>query len=133
MMPTIKKITIYLLFGCISTAYNLDGCLTTFINDKNEKIMIYNESDQTIIPIDRHAKRRFGNQREHAHFSICTKVANQPLFSKSYTCRQLGCGKDGNVQLKLSDIENETSVTRLFSIVRHEPHSSMVDQVTIAH
>lgn len=125
-----KIIIITMMAGYMLSICNMYA-LTTFINDKGKRIIIYNEEDKTLIPIGRNEKRRFGNQHEHAHFTIYyMQQANKPS-GRIYTCKQNLCGGNGNIQLKLSDIKKGTEVTDLFTIIKHEPHSSMVNELPI--
>lgn len=108
---------------------NMQACLTTFINDKMSKIMVYNKQDKTFTCIRKNEKRRFGNQHQRAHFVLYVQQKNKPVFSRLYTCKQVRCSKTGNIQLKFSDIQNGSSVTQLFDITKNEPYSSMVQDL----
>jgi hypothetical protein len=109
---------------------NLFGCMTTFINDSNNRIAILNELDQTFMIIPKNGKRRFGDHSKHAKFVIYT-IQNEKtqLWSPAYGCQQNECGTTGNVVLKLSDVENCTEVTRLFTLTKHKPYASMVNKL----
>ena len=103
---------------------NLQACLTTFINDKGKKVAIYNKNDERFIPIcKKNATCRFGNQHQHAHFVVYMQQPQSKFFSPVYECKQNACGTKGNIKLKLSDIENQTEATQLFTIAKSEPHS----------
>ena len=114
------------LFCCISGMY---ACVTTIINDKMPKMMIYNKPDKTFIVMRKSEKRRFGNQHKRAHFAVYIQQPNKPIFSRIYTCRQIACSKSGNIQLKFSDIEKGSGDTYLFSITKNKPHSSMAQEL----
>jgi len=120
-----------IIIGNMMSMCSLHACLTTFINDKSARVIIYNKDDQTLILLGRNQKRRFGNQHKHAHFDIYVQQQNRPVLSRLYTCKQIKCGGNGNIQLKLSDIENGTEVTELFTIIKHGPHSPMVHELPI--
>ncbi len=121
---------ILVLMQMMSVALDMQGCFTTFINDKGIKILIYDKNDDLIIPIGKSEKRRFGSENEHAHFVIYTQEPKKRLFSPLYTCKQDQCGANGNMQLKFSDIENDTEAAQLFTITEHTPHMSMVQRVS---
>lgn len=120
------KIFILLTICTVSIAHYVRACFTTFINDKGVRVIIYNKNDKAIIPIQRNEKRRFGSGHKHAYFAVYVQEPKTHLFSRAYLCKQKACGKSGNIQLKLSDIENKTDATRLFTITKNKPYSSMV-------
>ncbi|HSC24620.1 MAG TPA: hypothetical protein VLB80_00180 [Candidatus Babeliales bacterium] len=110
---------------------NVQACMTTFINDSNSKVAIYNEHDKAFLIIPKSGKRRFGNHDKHAYFVV---YAQQPktkteVWIPVYTCTQNECGNNGNIVLKFSDIEDGTQATSLFTIVKNKPHSSMVREL----
>lgn len=115
-----------LLFGFMS---DMHGCVTTIINDKMPKMMIYNKQDKAFIVMRKSEKRRFGNQHQRAHFALYIQQPNKPIFSRLYTCIQNACSKTGNIQLKFSDIENGSGDAYLFSIIKNKPHSSMAQEL----
>ena len=123
------KNALLFLFFLITLAFDMCACLTTFINDKHAKVMIYNENNNTIIPIMRNERRRFGSPDEHAHFSIFVQQPKNKYFYRAYECKQNECGKTGNIQLKFSDIENGSGSTDLFTIIQGDPHVSMVNSL----
>lgn len=107
---------------------NIFGCMTTFINDSNNRIAILNELDQTFMVMPKNGKRRFGHYSKHAHFTVYTmQNEKSQLWSRMYSCQQNECGTRGNVTLKLSDMESCTDVTKLFTIKKYEPYASMVN------
>lgn len=109
---------------------SLFSCMTTFINDSNNRIAILNELDETFMVIPKNGKRRFGNQHKHAHFVVYTmQHEKSQLWSPVYTCQQNECGAKGNVTLKLSDMENCADITKLFTITKHKPYASMVNKL----
>lgn len=112
----------------MSIFIDLNACLTTFIND-GKKILIYNKNDKRLIPIYKNGTCRFGNQHEHAHFAVYMQQPKSKFFSRKYICKQNACGKKGNITLKLSDIENQTEATQLFTIVKSDAHPSMVQEL----
>ncbi len=116
---------------CIAIMGNsLFGCMTTFINDSNNRIAIFNELDKTFMIIPKNGKRRFGDHSQHAQFVIYT-IQNEKaqIWSPAYGCQQNECGTKGNVILKLSDVENCTEVTRSFTLTKHKPYASMVNKL----
>lgn len=130
-----NKKFMFMVTVCVATTIiELFSCMTTFINDSNNRIAILNKSDQTFMFIPKNDKRRFGNQHNHAHFVIYTMQKEKPeLWSPAYTCQQNECGSNGNIILKFSDIENRVApaapgpdVTQLFTITKHAPYTSMV-------
>ena len=129
MIAKYKKIMIIFMMQVMSVVINVQACLTTFINDKNVRMFVYNKNDKTIIPICKNEKRRFGNQHKHAFFVVYMQQPKMRFFTRVYTCKQNECGSSGNIQLKLSDIENGTGSTELFTITRHKPYSSMVQEL----
>ncbi len=109
---------------------NLFGCMTTFINDSNNKIAILNTLDRTFMIIPKNGKRRFGDQVKHAQFTVyMIQNEKSQLWIPVYDCQQNECGSKGNVILKLSDVENCTDVTQLFTLTKHKPYSSMVNRL----
>ena len=60
----------------------LFGCMTTFVNDSNNRIAILNELDQTFMVIPKNGKRRFGDHHKHAHFIIYTIQKTKNLRGK---------------------------------------------------
>jgi hypothetical protein len=130
MIRSTKVMMIMVLIPMMSLIIDIHGCFTTFINDKGIKILIYDKNDELIIPIAKNEKRRFGSEHDHAHFVIYTQEPKKRLFSPLYTCKQNQCGGNGNMQLKFSDIENDTDAAALFTITEHAPHMSMVQRVS---
>lgn len=126
-----NKMIGWLLLILISTSCDMYPCLTTLINDQGSRILVYNKKDKTIIALSKNEKRRFGSPKEHAYFVIYVQQPKARLFTRMYTCQQNECGDTGDVRLKLSDIINRTQVTELFTIIKHEPHSSMVQDLPI--
>lgn len=124
-----NRIMMMMIMYMLSVAIDLHACLTTLINDEVKKIIIYNKVDKTLVPIQRNEKRRFGNQHQHAHFAIYTQLPNRQVFSRLYTCKQNTCGSSGNIQLKLSDIENSIGAAQLFTITKSKSHASMVEEL----
>jgi len=129
-MKSRHTIMVVILISCaMGIFFDMCACLTTFINDNGKRIIIYNKTDKTLIPIQKSEKRRFGNQHKHAYFVIYMQQPQSNIFSRMYVCKQNACGKKGNIQLKLSDVENRTEATELFTIAKNEPHSSMVQNL----
>lgn len=125
-----KRLMFIALLSIAIMGNNLFGCMTTFINDSNNRIAILNELNQTFMVIPKKDKRRFGDNSKHARFTVYTiQKGKLQLWSPTYSCQQNECGATGNVALKLSDIENCTEVTKLFSITKHKPYSSMVNKL----
>jgi hypothetical protein len=125
-----KKIIGLIILYMINVV-TLHACLTTFINDKGGRVIVYNKNDKTLIPIQKNEKRRFGDHHKHAYFAIYLQQPNKQIFSRVYVCKQNECGNNGNIQLKLSDVENQTGATQLFTITKSTPHSSMVQKLPI--
>ena len=126
----INKNKMFMFMGILCVAMiemHLFACMTTFINDSNNKIALLNELDQTFMVIPKNGKRRFGDQHKHANFVIyMIQHEKSQLWSPVYTCHQNECGTRGNVPLKLSEVENCGDVTKLFSITKHKPYTAMV-------
>ena len=118
---------IMVLLYAVSMSIDAVACMTTFINDGASKIAIFNKNDKTFMFIPKNGKRRFGSQHKHAHFAIYTQQPKTQVFSREYVCKQRECGNKGNIQLKLSDIKNNSKATALFIITKNKPHSSMVE------
>lgn len=109
---------------------NLFACMTTFINDTNNRIAILNELDKAFMVIPKNGRRRFGNHNKHAHFVVYTiQKEKTQVWIPTYTCQQNECGSNGNVTLKFSDIEHCTDVTKLFTLNKHQPYTSMVNKL----
>lgn len=121
-----RRLAIVIVLYAIIMGIDLLACMTTFVNDSNGEIAIFNELDTTFMFIKKNGKRRFGDHHKHAHFAIYLQKEKTPLWSPAYTCKQNECGNNGNVMLKFSDIENGTDATQLFTVTKHKPHSSMV-------
>ena len=122
MMNNNKRLLYIIVLGAIAISTDFFACMTTFINDSSCKIAVFNKNDKTFMFIPKNGKRRFGNQHKHAHFAIYAEKPTTHLWSQEYSCKQKECGANGNVPLKLSDIQ----ATALFSIRKSNPHSSMV-------
>lgn len=119
-----KSSALLVLISLLNTSNTL-LCLTTFVNDKPGKIMIYNKNDKTLICIGRNEKRRLGNKYQNAHFVIYAQQQNKPVIPRMYSCKQAACNENGNIHLRYSDIENNKGAAHFFHITKHTPHSSM--------
>ncbi len=128
-MTRYKGIALTLLIASIFSVHNTHACITTFINDKMGKIMIYNKLNKTFIIMRKNEKRRFGNQHQRAHFALYIQETNKPIFNRIYTCIQNSCSKTGNMQLRFSDIENSSGDAYLFNITRTKPYTSMAQEL----
>lgn len=117
-----------IVFFCIANVVNLCACVTTLINDKAARLIVYNKADKTLIFMRKNEKRRFGSQHQLAHFALYIQEPKKQIFTRMYTCKQKMCGDNGNVQLKLSDIENGTAAADLFDIKKNAPYVSMVQK-----
>src|SRR5438132_9941893 len=115
-----KRILFSVIIVYMMSRYTIYACVTTFSNDTGTRIMIYNKEDQTLISIRRNEKRRLGSQYKHAYFEIYVQEPNKPLFSRKYTCEQIRCARDGNAQLRFSELEKGTADTNLFHIIKHK-------------
>lgn len=126
-----NKMFMFMSILCVAMMeITIFGCLTTFINDSNNKIALLNKLDQTFTVLPKHAKRRFGDSDKHAQFVIYTVQSEKSqLWTPIYSCQQNECGSRGNVILKISDVENCADVTQLFTITKHQPYSSMVHKL----
>jgi hypothetical protein len=129
-----NKKFMFMVVVCVGTVViELFSCMTTFINDSSNRIAILNKLDETFMIIPKSGKRRFGDQHKHAHFVVYTlQKEKTQLWSPAYTCQQNGCGSNGNVILKFSEMENRVApapgpdTTQLFTITKHAPYTSMV-------
>lgn len=130
MMARYKGIALTLLIVSVFSAQSIHACITTFINDKMNKLMLYNKQDKTWIVMRKNEKRRFGNQHQRAHFALYIQEPKKPVFSRIYTCIQNACSKNGNIQLRFSDIENGSGDVYLFNITSNEPYISMAQKVS---
>lgn len=125
-----KKFMFIALLSFTIMGNTLFGCITTFINDSNNRIAILNELDQTFIVIHKNDKRRFGTAAKHAHFTVYTiQKEKSQLWAPMYSCQQNECGSRGNVILRFSDMENCTDITKLFTIKKYKPYASMVNKL----
>lgn len=121
-------ITMVLCIGAIFP--QLDACMITFINDSNNPIMIRNRNNKIIFIIKKYGRRRFGSPDKHAYFDVYIKQSQPDSFRPLYTCQQDSCGKNGNPQLKYSDLEGNQGAAQLFTITKNEnPHTSMVREL----
>jgi hypothetical protein len=130
MVARYKRIALALLIGFVLSTCSIHACITTFINDKMNKLMIYNKQDKTWIVMRKNEKRRFGNQHQRAHFALYIQEPKKPVFSRIYTCTQNACSKTGNIQLRFSDIENGSGDAYLFNITSNEPYISMAQKIS---
>jgi hypothetical protein len=123
-----NKMFMFISILCVAMIeVNLFACMTTFINDSNDRVALLNELDQSFIVIPKHGKRRFGDHQKHANFVVYTmRHEKSQLWSPVYTCQQNECGSKGNIELKFSDVENCADVTKSFTIIKHKPYTSMV-------
>ncbi|HLW73087.1 MAG TPA: hypothetical protein VKR54_03490 [Candidatus Babeliales bacterium] len=105
----------------------LQACMTTLMNDSGDEIRLLNKNDEKFIDIPKNKKRRL----DHAHFVIYTRQpkTKMQVFNPAYECQQNACGSSGNLLLKFSDIKNNSDATHFFTIVKHKPHSSMVQDL----
>ena len=126
-----KKMLFLFVVYAMLPVIDMQACLTTFINDKGVRVIIYDKNDKSIIPVQKNEKRRFGNQHKRAYFAIYVQQPKVQTFSRAFVCKQNECGSNGNVQLKFSDIENGSAATELFTIYKSKPYSSMVDEVSL--
>ncbi len=131
MMLRTRIMMIILMGQAIISEQSLFGCITTFINDTNSKILLYNVNDQAIIPVSTGAKRRFGSQHERANFVIYRQKSKKGALPPLYTCTQRQCASRGNIDLKFSDIKKDnTDATQYFIITEHGPHASMTERLS---
>ena len=126
-----KRILLSIVIGYMLIGYTIDACVTTFLNDTGARIMIYNKEDHTLIAIGRNEKRRLGNQYKHARFAIYVQERNKPIFSRKYMCEQIRCARDGNAQLRFSELEKGSVSRHLFHIIRYKPYTPMVNDLPI--
>ena|SRR5436190_1744949 len=131
MINSNQKFMIMVILCVMSVNINLFSCMTTFINDSGNEVRILNKNDEKFIDIPKNKGRRFGSHDQHAHFII---YLQQPkiktkMFYPEYECQQNECGASGNIILKFSDIQNDTGQTALFTIIKLNSHSSMVDDL----
>lgn len=118
------------LLSVIAVGNNLFGCMTTFVNDSNNRIAVLNKLDQTFMVIPKNGKRRFGDHAKHADFTVYTiQKEKLQLWCPTYSCQQNDCGPRGNVILKFSDMEKCTDITKLFTIKKYTPYASMVNKL----
>lgn len=117
-----------IVFLCITKVVNLCACVTTLINDKAARLIVYNKVDKTLIFMRKNEKRRFGNQHQPACFALYMQELKKQIFTRTYTCKQKMCSNNGNVELKLSDIEKGTGAAGLFDIKKNAPYVSMVQK-----
>ena len=125
-----KKFIIMLILCVMNVHITIFSCMTTFINDTSNEVRVLNKNDEKFIDIPKHGKRRFGNQKQHAHFIIYTRqqTTKMNVFKPEYECQQNECGTSGNVILKFSEIQNNTGNAQFFAINHYET-SSMVDEL----
>src|SRR5579862_4593841 len=126
----INKNKRFMFIGILCVAMiemNLFACMTTFINDSNKDIVIFNELDLTFKELRKNDSYRTGDQYKHANFVIYMPQKDKSrLWVPVYTCHQNECGPRGNIYLKFSEVENCGDVTKSFTIKKHPPYTSMV-------
>lgn len=120
-----------MIIGYMLSGYSVYACVTTFINDTGARIMIYNKEDRTLIAVGRNEKRRLGNQHRHARFALYIQEPKKPIFSRRYTCEQIRCARDGNAQLRFSELEKGLVSRNLFHITRHKSYAPMVNALPV--
>lgn len=125
---------IVLFLGISNTFSLLQACMTTFINDSSGLVTILNHLDNEIIFVPKNKTRRFGSPDQHAHFSVYTPQSTKQVFKKLYECRQHECGKNGNPEVKFSDLEKyiqgeRPGETYLFTVKKFNDRLSMVQRV----
>ncbi len=108
----------------------LQACMTTFINDSNGPVGIsYNKE---FIIIAKGGRRRFGEPEQHAHFGVFIQQKPKGIFSQVYDCKQNMCGKNGNPQVKFSELEsNVGQELHIFTITKMDPSIPMVERLPI--
>jgi hypothetical protein len=130
--------TLFLSFAFLSCCtQHLFACVVTLVNDSSGPILVIDHVAQnnakipsSIIFISKGTSRRLGQAKEHAHFTVYTKQSKSNVFTTTYNVKQNECGKNGNPQIKLSDIKNGTGETDLFTIAEtSQHHASMVRQL----
>lgn len=124
-----KRMLISVVIGHMLGGYTIYGCVTTFMNDTGTRLMLYNKEDHSLIAIGRNEKRRLGNQHRHARFAVYVQERNKPIFSRRYTCEQIRCSRDGNAQLRFSELEKGLVSRNLFHVTKHAPYSPMVNDL----
>lgn len=122
------KLMFLIIITCVINAFNAHACVTTLINDKAARLIVYNKVDKTLIFMRKNEKRRFGNQHQPACFALYMQELKKQIFTRTYTCKQKMCSDNGNVQLKLSDIEKGAGAAGLFEIKKNAPYVSMVQK-----
>jgi hypothetical protein len=126
---TIKHAKLIMIaFFSIANVVDLCACVTTLINDKAARLIVYNKADKTLIFMRKSEKRRFGNQHQPAYFALYIQEPKKQIFTRRYTCKQKMCSDNSNLQLKLSDIEKGTAAADLFDIKKNAPYVSMVQK-----
>jgi hypothetical protein len=126
-----KALMIIMVVVSVLKTDNARACVTTIINDKAGRIIIYNKEDKSLNIIGKNEKRRFGNQHTRLNFAIYMQQPKKQIFTRFYTCKQNKCAENGNIQLKLSDIENGTGAAELFLIIKNAPYASMVQELSM--
>jgi len=102
------------------------SCIITFINDSNGKTFIRDRSSETIYPLEKNNRRRLGEPHKLADFEICVQDGKANVFKPLYVCTQKTCSKNGNPQIKFSDIEHGRGQAELFIIQKKTLPVSMV-------
>jgi len=129
----VNRFMIIGLLSGMSVMTMVETCMITFVNDGDSKVSIFNELDKTFTFVTKDVKRRFGDHDKRAWFVIYMqqpkKAKKTEVWAPYYTCIQNTCSSNGNIVLKLSDIKNDKYNKNLFTIEKHEPHSSMVKKL----
>ena len=120
----LRLVVVSVITGIMVSGLN---ALTTFINDSYGRVMILNKNDNTIITIQKNNRRRFDCADMYANFDVYVPQKQTQFFIHLYTCTQNESGKNGNPQIKFSDLESGQGAADLFTIIKNEnPHVSMV-------
>lgn len=123
-----KRFMVIVILCAASASVDVFSCITTLVNDSGNEMRILNKNDEKFIDIPKKKRRRL---EQHAHFVTYTRQPNTKtqIFNPEYECQQNECGSSGNIELKFSDIQNGTGQASLFTIIKHEPHPSMVHEL----
>ena len=131
--------SLFLSLACIVSfcSQQIFSCVVTLVNDSPSGILVIDhvahnnaKTPSSIIVIPKGSSRRLGQAKKHAHFTVYTKQQKSNVFTTTYNIKQNECGKNGNPNIKLSDIKNGTGEASLFTITEtSQHHSSMVRQL----
>jgi hypothetical protein len=129
MKKSVMKYIMIVMIGLGLVVGSAQACVTTFINDSNNKIAVLNKNDEIFTVLNKNSSRRFGNKHTPAHFIVYYRQPKKQMWDAVYECIQKECASNGNAVLKCSDLEQNTQATKMFLVSKKDRNASMVHEI----